>query len=100
APHAGTVRRFVEPTGARFDHALYEGLQVPPYYDSMLGKLVVHAPTRGEAIDGLAAALDATRVLGLPTNRRFLAACLRHPAFRAGEALIPFIAEHAPEIRA
>ncbi|MEJ6022017.1 acetyl/propionyl/methylcrotonyl-CoA carboxylase subunit alpha [Ramlibacter sp. PS4R-6] len=99
APHAGTVRRFAEPAGVRFDHAIYEGLRVPPYYDSMLGKLVVHAPTRGGAIDRLAAALDATTVLGLPTNRRFLAACLRHPLFREGQALIPFLAEHAQAIR-
>ena len=41
-PHAGTVLHFREPSGVRFDHALFEGLQVPPYSDSMLGKLVAH----------------------------------------------------------
>ena len=109
-PHAGTVRHFREPLplplgegwgegSLRFDHALFEGLQVPPYYDSMLGKLVVHAATREQAIDQLIAALARTEVLGLPTNRRFLAACLRQPAFRAGQALIPFLAEHGDAIR-
>jgi geranyl-CoA carboxylase alpha subunit len=98
-PHAGKVGYFEEPGDARFDHAIFAGLQVPPYYDSMLGKLVVHAATREEAITRLASALDRTVLLGVQTNRRFLAACLRHPAFRRGEARISFLAEHAPQIR-
>jgi 3-methylcrotonyl-CoA carboxylase alpha subunit/geranyl-CoA carboxylase alpha subunit len=98
-PHSGPVLHFREPLGARFDHAIFEGLQVSPHYDSMLGKLIAHAPTRAEAITRLASALDCTEVLGLPTNRRFLAACLRHPEFQAGNALIPFLDRHAPEMR-
>ena len=98
-PHAGTVLRFVPPDGVRFDHALFEGQVVPPHYDSMLGKLVAHAATREEAIDQLAGALDRLLVLGLPTNRAFLAACLRHPVFREGQALIPFIGQHGDAIR-
>jgi geranyl-CoA carboxylase alpha subunit len=115
SPRSGTVLHFVAPAGAaefrstalskgggggmRFDHSLFPGLEVPPYYDSMLGKLIVHAATRQEAIDLLAAELDRTELLGLPSNRRLLAACLRHPQFRAGRALIAFLDEHAPEIR-
>jgi 3-methylcrotonyl-CoA carboxylase alpha subunit/geranyl-CoA carboxylase alpha subunit len=98
-PHTGQVLRFREPAGVRFDHALFAGLQVPPYYDALLGKLVAHAATREAAIDQLAAALDHTEVLGLPTNRAFLAACLRHPRFQAGHALIPFLAEEGDAIR-
>ncbi|MBE7366215.1 acetyl/propionyl/methylcrotonyl-CoA carboxylase subunit alpha [Ramlibacter pallidus] len=114
-PHAGTVLKFLPPPlgegrgGAagstvaapalRFDHALFEGLEVPPYYDSMLGKLVSHASTRGEAIARLAAALDRLHVLGLPTNRRMLAACLRHPVFTDGNALVPFLDEHGASLR-
>jgi geranyl-CoA carboxylase alpha subunit len=98
-PQAGRVARLREPEGVRFDHALFEGLDVPPFYDSMLGKLVVQAATREQAIDRLAAALDRMEVLGLPTNRRLLAAVLRHPEFRAGKALIPFLAERGEEIR-
>jgi 3-methylcrotonyl-CoA carboxylase alpha subunit/geranyl-CoA carboxylase alpha subunit len=98
-PHAGTVRRFRAPDGVRFDHALFEGLEVPPYYDSMLGKLIVHAATREEAIDRLASALDRTELLGLPSNRALLAACLRHPVFRDGQALIPFLAQHGDALR-
>jgi geranyl-CoA carboxylase alpha subunit len=100
APHAGTVRHFREPQGVRFDHALFEGLEVSPYYDSMLGKLIAHAPTRRETIDKLALALDQLQVLGLPTNRRMLAACLRDKVFGAGDALIPFLEERGDAVRA
>jgi len=99
-PHTGEVLHFREPPGIRFDHAIFEGLRVPPYYDSMLGKLVAHAPTREQALEQLACALDRTELLGLPTNRRLLAACLRHPQFQAGQALIPFLAEQGDAIRA
>jgi geranyl-CoA carboxylase alpha subunit len=105
-PHTGRILHLLPPPsgegaggGTRFDHALFEGLEVSPYYDSMLGKLIVHAPTREEAINRLAAALDRTELLGLRNNRRFLAACLRHPQFRAGHALIPFLEQHAGELR-
>ncbi len=104
-PHTGCVRQFSAPTATaferaapgalRFDHALEEGAEVTPHYDAMLGKLIVHAPTRAEAIDALVRALNGTRVLGLPTNRAFLAACLGHPMFQGGQALVPFLAEHA-----
>jgi len=109
-PHAGTVLHFLPPpsppgegrgggASLRFDHAIFNGLQVPPYYDSMLGKLIAHAPTRAEAIAKLASALDRLQVLGLPTNRRFLSTCLRHPVFARGEALISFLDEHGDSIR-
>jgi geranyl-CoA carboxylase alpha subunit len=98
-PQTGTVQAFAAPEGLRFDHALHVGAVVTPHYDSMLGKLIAHAPTRSEAIDRLCAGLNQTSVLGLPTNRAFLAACLAHPVFRAGEALIPFLAEQADAVR-
>ena len=98
-PQTGTVQAFAEPGGLRFDHALHVGAVVTPHYDAMLGKLIAHAPTRSEAIAKLCASLNQTVVLGLPTNRAFLAACLQHPVFRAGEALIPFLSEQADALR-
>ena len=101
-PHTGRVRHFAEPplpSGLRFDHALETGSEVTPHYDAMLGKLIAHAPTRTEAIERLAHALDQTVVLGLPTNRAFLAACLRHPVFQGGGALIPFLADEGDTVR-
>jgi geranyl-CoA carboxylase alpha subunit len=100
SPQTGTVLAFAAPEGLRFDHALHVGAVVTPHYDSMLGKLIAHAPTRQDAIDRLCAGLNQTAVLGLPTNRAFLAACLQHAVFRAGEALIPFLAEQADSLRA
>ena len=101
-PHTGEVLRFKAPpenANLRFDHALSQGLVVTPHFDAMLGKLIAHAPTRDEAIDRLTQALGQTAVLGLPTNRAFLAACLQHPVFRAGEVTIPFLQQHAEELR-
>ena len=108
-PHTGRVLQFSAPQATafepaapgalRFDHALEECAEVSPHYDAMLGKLIVHAPTRAAAIDALVRALHSTRVLGLPTNRAFLAACLAHPLFRDGKALVPFLAEHAAELQ-
>jgi geranyl-CoA carboxylase alpha subunit len=104
-PHTGRVLQFSAPPATaferaapgalRFDHALEEGAEVTPHYDAMLGKLIVHAPTRAEAIGALVRALHSTRVLGLPTNRAFLAVCLQHPVFASGQALVPFLAEYA-----
>jgi 3-methylcrotonyl-CoA carboxylase alpha subunit/geranyl-CoA carboxylase alpha subunit len=102
-PHTGLVRHFSAPAaspGLRFDHALETGSTVTPFYDAMLGKLIAHAPTRAEAIDRLTHALAHTQVLGLPTNRALLASGLQHPVFRAGHALIPFLAEHGASVRA
>jgi len=102
APHTGTVAAFAEPPaapGLRFDHAIEPGLVVGPHFDSMLGKLMAHAPSREAAAQRLAHALDATVLLGLPSNRTLLAACLRHPTFLAGQALIPFLAEAGDALR-
>jgi geranyl-CoA carboxylase alpha subunit len=102
-PHTGRVLHFQAselPVGLRFDHALESGSSVTPHYDSMLGKLVAHAPTRAQAIERLALGLDGTQLLGLPSNRAFLATCLRHPVFAQGAAGIPFLAEHGDALRA
>ncbi|AOG22788.1 ATP-binding protein [Acidovorax sp. RAC01] len=108
-PHTGRVLQFSAPPATaferaapgalRFDHALEEGAEVTPHYDAMLGKLIVHAPTRAEAVAALVRALQGTRVLGLPTNRAFLAACLQHPVFAGGQALVPFLAEHVATLQ-
>lgn len=107
-PQTGRVQVFRPPpsgegrhAGARlrFDHALFEGVEVSPWYDSLLGKLVAHGTTRQQAIARLLAGLEALQVLGLPTNRRLLAACLRHPDFAAGNAHIDFLARHGDAIR-
>ena len=105
-PHTGVVRHFSAPDAAafsraplRFDHALHTGSVVTPYYDAMLGKLIVHAPTREQAIDGLIHALGRLTVLGLPTNRAFLIECLNDEVFRRGQALISYLTGDAPRLQ-
>ena len=96
-PQAGSVHHWQPPRGLRCDHALASGCEVSPYYDSMLAKLIAHAPTRDAAIHRLADALDRTVCLGLATNRGFLARVLRHPAFAGAAVSTAFLAQHYPD---
>jgi geranyl-CoA carboxylase alpha subunit len=80
-PQSGMMLAWQPPQGVRVDHALESGVSVPPFYDSMLAKLVSHAPTRDAARNKLAQALDHTLALGIPTNRALLSAVLRHDDF-------------------
>jgi geranyl-CoA carboxylase alpha subunit len=99
-PHSGTVAHFAEPpTNTRFDHAIYSGMSVAPYYDSMLGKLIAHAPTRQQAIEQLSNALAQTQLLGLPSNRSFLKVILQDAEFQAGMARIPYLVHKADNLR-
>ena len=99
-PHSGTVVHFAEPpSNTRFDHAIYSGMVIAPYYDSMLGKLIAHAPTRQQAIEQLSSALAQTQLLGLPSNRLFLKAILQDAEFQAGQARIPYLVHKADNLR-
>ncbi len=84
-PATGRVVRLAWPDGVRVDTALREGDTVSDRYDPMLAKLIVHAPTRAQAIGRLQAALAATTVLGLTTNLRYLRWLSGTDALRAGE---------------
>ncbi|HYD42005.1 MAG TPA: acetyl-CoA carboxylase biotin carboxylase subunit [Anaeromyxobacter sp.] len=84
--------------GVRDDSGVYSGWVVPQYYDPMLSKLVAWAPTRDQAIARLLRALDEYTVHGITTNLPYLAAVLRHPAFRSGEYDTTFCARHAAEL--
>ncbi len=96
-PRSGTVLDWRPEPLARCDHALATGMTVSPHYDSMLGKVIAHGATRAEALDRLALALDRTVLLGVPSNRAFLARVLRHPAFADGATVsTAFIGRHFP----
>jgi geranyl-CoA carboxylase alpha subunit len=92
-PQSGRLALWRPAPGLRVDHALESGMDITPLYDSLLAKLVAHARTRDEARDKLAAALDETLALGLPTNKAFLAAVLRDAAFAKGAATTALLAE-------
>jgi acetyl-CoA carboxylase biotin carboxylase subunit len=68
----------------RFDSALYQGATVPPYYDSMLGKLIVSSPTREEAIRKMRSALGELVVEGVETNAELQLDILSNPEFLSG----------------
>ncbi len=86
-PSIGRVRAVREPSGpgVRVDSALYPGLEVSLYYDPMLAKLIVWAPTREGAIARMQRALGEVRVLGIATNVDFHRAVMADARFRAGE---------------
>jgi geranyl-CoA carboxylase alpha subunit len=77
--------------GVRTDHALESGVAIPPWYDSMIAKVIAHRATRDEAREKLARALDATVALGVPTNKSFLAAVLREDSFARGEVTTQYL---------
>src|SRR5262249_43931717 len=85
-PSTGTLMALEFPAGegVRIDSGVEAGGAVTPYYDPMIAKLIAHAPTRDQALDRLAAALEQTRVAGPRTNLSFLTALLRAEGFRSG----------------
>jgi geranyl-CoA carboxylase alpha subunit len=90
-PQAGHIALWRPDESVRTDHALYSGAEVSPHYDSMIAKVVAHGATRDEARQRLARALDNTIVLGLPTNKIFLADVLRDDEFAAHGATTDFL---------
>jgi acetyl-CoA carboxylase biotin carboxylase subunit len=94
-PTPGRVEAFHAPggLGVRVDSALYAGYVVPPYYDSMIAKLIVHAPTRPEAIARLRRALEEFAVLGIKTTLPLHQRIIEDPRFQAGDYTIHWL-EH------
>ncbi|HEX4421422.1 MAG TPA: biotin carboxylase N-terminal domain-containing protein [Kofleriaceae bacterium] len=87
-------------TTLRADLGIAAGSEIGIHYDSMLGKIISHAPTRREAAQVLRRALEQTWVPGLVTNRAHLIKLLAHPAFLAGELDTHFLERHAGELAA
>jgi acetyl-CoA carboxylase biotin carboxylase subunit len=84
-PTPGTLSLFSVPErpGLRTDTGLQPGAVVPPFYDSLLAKLIAHGDDREHAIDILLDALEDVDVEGVETNRAVLIGVLGHPDFRA-----------------
>ena len=99
-PTTGTVHALDIPTTVRADVGISAGSEIGIHYDSMLGKLIAHAPTRREAAQVLRRALDELWLPGLVTNREHLAKILAHPAYLAGEIDTHFLERHAGELAA
>jgi acetyl-CoA carboxylase biotin carboxylase subunit len=92
-PSPGKIERLVVPGGfgVRFDSHAYSGYTVSPYYDSMIGKLIVHQPTREEAIACMLRALSELRADGIKTTVPLQMEILKHSAFVEGRVDTTFI---------
>ncbi len=92
-PSPGLISAFHPPggPGVRVDTHVYAGYTVPPYYDSLLAKLIVRANTRDAAIERARLALDMFVLEGVHTTIPFLAGVLDHPDFRSGEVDTAFL---------
>jgi urea carboxylase len=101
-PTSGALTALEFPADIRAETWCMAGSEVSSWYDPMLAKLIVHAPTRAEAIDKMQSALDQSRVDGIETNLRWLRDVVRAPAFVSGEVstrLLEGIASKARSIR-
>jgi len=94
-PSTGLLTQTKFPADVRVDSGFIAGSEVSPYYDPLLAKILVHAPTRAEAVEALAVALAESRVDGIETNRAYLHAIVTAPAFRHGGVSTNFLKDFA-----
>ena len=92
-PSPGTITGLNLPggNGIRIDSGIYAGYTIPPYYDSMLAKIIVHGQNRNEAIAKLKRALEELIVEGVPTNIEFLLKLIEDEDFKKGNYDTAFI---------
>ncbi|AQS38180.1 acetyl-CoA carboxylase, biotin carboxylase subunit [Shewanella psychrophila] len=94
-PSPGTVKAFHAPggIGVRWDSHIYSGYTVPPYYDSMIGKLITWGSTRNQAIARMQTALNELTIEGIATNVPLLQQILKDEGFREGGQSIHYLEE-------
>ncbi|AUI37905.1 MULTISPECIES: acetyl-CoA carboxylase biotin carboxylase subunit [Geobacillus] len=92
-PSPGKIAMYLPPggPGVRVDSAVYPGYTIPPYYDSMIAKLIVHAPTRAEAIARMRRALSEFIIEGIHTTIPFHIKLMEHENFQSGEFNTKFL---------
>jgi acetyl-CoA carboxylase biotin carboxylase subunit len=100
-PATGRIERLDVPSGpgVRWDGGILAGQEVPPHYDPLLGKLIVHGPDRDAAIARMQRALRELRVLGVETSVPFHRRVLAEPDFRAGAIDIRYVERHPDLVR-
>ena len=94
------MARWRMPDGVRVEHALQSGSEIPPFYDSMIAKLIAFGSNREEARSRLICGLEQVVAFGVTTNQAFLMACLRHPVFAKGQATTAFVEQNRAELLA
>lgn len=92
-PHPGRITAFLPPggPGVRLDSHVYTDYEIPPYYDSLIAKLIVWAPDRPAAIQRMKRALRECAITGVPTTITFHQRIMEHPDFLAGEVSTNFV---------
>ena len=98
-PQSGRLALWRPPAALRVDHAIEDGSDILPFYDSMIAKLIAYGTTREEARRKLVHGLAETVALGVATNAGFLRRCLEHPTFVAGAATTDFVDTHQAALR-
>ncbi len=95
-PDTGTLHTYIKPngTGVRVDDAYEAGMAIPIYYDPMIAKLIVWAPTRQEAMQRMVRAIDEYKISGIQTTLSFGKWVMQHPQFQAGNITTHFIQEY------
>ncbi|MFG6431500.1 acetyl-CoA carboxylase biotin carboxylase subunit [Roseateles sp. LYH14W] len=93
-PETTMVQAEPQRFGVRVDTGVYEGGEIPMFYDSMIAKLIVHGRDRTEAIAKMREALNGFVIRGVSSNIPFQAALLAHPDFASGDFNTGFIAQH------
>jgi acetyl-CoA carboxylase biotin carboxylase subunit len=95
-PHPGKISAYLPPggPGVRMDSHVYTDYEIPPYYDSLIGKLIVWGPTREIAIIRMKRALRECAITGIPTTINFHQKILENATFLKGEVYTNFIEEH------
>lgn len=98
-PCPGTIREVHLPGGfgVRIDTAVYNGYEIPPYYDSMIAKVIVHDKTRAGAIDKMRSTLGELVIDGVTTNLDFQYDILNNEDFQDGNFTTAFIETHFAE---
>ena len=98
-PQPGRISAYLPPggPGVRIDSHVYPDYEIPPYYDSLIGKLIVWGPDRNTAILRMKRALRECAITGVKTTIDFHQRILENPAFLAGEVYTNFIAQHMSE---
>lgn len=92
-PDVGTLHTYVRPqgNGVRVDDGFEQGMDIPIYYDSMIGKLISYGKDRNEAIDKMIRAIDEFKITGIETTLQFCKFVLKHEAFVSGKFDTRFI---------
>ncbi|HKI62121.1 MAG TPA: acetyl-CoA carboxylase biotin carboxylase subunit [Mariprofundaceae bacterium] len=92
-PQPGTIELYHAPGGrsVRVDSFIYTGYKIPPYYDSMIGKIITHARDRQKCIRRMQRAIEELVILGVITNQELHKRLLANPAFQSGDFNIHFL---------